>query len=138
MLVHTLEALDLNQDVPAKSKPFEPGESTLERRRALLGCFLLSSMYACPNWRDSFSFTVQTNMHTSGFGLIVANSVSSYCGDLDPMRWTPYMDECLQSLREARESPFDEGFIIQVRAQRLFQAVKDDGLRRGLAGLACK
>lgn len=70
--------------------------------------------------------------------LMVFNSVSSYCGDMDPIRWTPYMDECLQSLRETKESPFDEGFIIQVRAQRLFQAVKDFALLRGLAGMPCK
>ncbi|OOG00092.1 hypothetical protein ASPCADRAFT_203985, partial [Aspergillus carbonarius ITEM 5010] len=62
---------------------------TLEERRALLACFLMSSI------------------------------VSSYLAQLDPLQWTPHMDECLEVLTQNGESPYDEILTHQVRLQRI-------------------
>lgn len=50
-------------------------------------------------------------------------SISSYFAQIDAMQWTPYMDECLDTLSENQESSFDELFINQVRLQLLCQQV---------------
>jgi hypothetical protein len=47
------------------------------------------------------------------------SSVSVYFGHVDPMQWTPYMDDCITTLMETKESPYDEMFIYQVRLQRI-------------------
>lgn len=47
--------------------------------------------------------------------------VSSFLQKSDPLRWTPFMDESLQTLREAKEAPFDETLVQQVRAQLLVE-----------------
>ncbi|KAJ5893433.1 hypothetical protein N7495_005124, partial [Penicillium taxi] len=62
---------------------------SLEERRAVLGCFVMSSI------------------------------VSSYFAQIDEMRWTPYMTECLDVLSRSTESPYDEMFAHQVRLQRV-------------------
>ncbi|KAJ5538119.1 hypothetical protein N7494_007598 [Penicillium frequentans] len=61
----------------------------LEERRAVLGCFVMSSI------------------------------VSSYFAQIDEMQWTPYMTECLDVLSLSPESPYDEMFTHQVRLQRV-------------------
>ncbi|KAL4780056.1 hypothetical protein BJX76DRAFT_361179 [Aspergillus varians] len=62
---------------------------SLEERRAVLGCFVMSSI------------------------------VSSYFAQIDAMQWTPYMEECLDVLSRSAESPYDEMFAHQVRLQRI-------------------
>ncbi|PWY64730.1 hypothetical protein BO94DRAFT_357097 [Aspergillus sclerotioniger CBS 115572] len=62
---------------------------TLEERRAVLACFLMNSI------------------------------VSSYLAQLDPMQWTPHMDECLEFLTQNAESPHDEVLAHQIRLQRI-------------------
>ncbi|PYI00607.1 hypothetical protein BO78DRAFT_37618 [Aspergillus sclerotiicarbonarius CBS 121057] len=68
---------------------------TLEERRAVLACFLMSSI------------------------------VSSYLADIDPLQWTPHMDECLEVLAQSRESPYDEMLTHQVRLQRIANEMED-------------
>ncbi|OCL05800.1 hypothetical protein AOQ84DRAFT_298218, partial [Glonium stellatum] len=51
---------------------------TMEERRAVLGCFIFSSI------------------------------VSAFLQKIDALRWTSYMEECLQTLAEKQESPMDE------------------------------
>ncbi|KAJ5648060.1 hypothetical protein N7490_004432 [Penicillium lividum] len=75
-----------SSDVPAR---------TLEERRAILGCFVLSSI------------------------------VSSYFSQIDTMQWTPYMDECVEALTESNESVYDEMFIQQVKLQRVALDIED-------------
>lgn len=62
---------------------------SMEEIRAVLGCFLLSSM------------------------------VSSYFGMTDPLQWTSTMDEYLEILSRSRESVYDELFAHQLRLQRI-------------------
>ncbi|PWY73034.1 hypothetical protein BO70DRAFT_381779 [Aspergillus heteromorphus CBS 117.55] len=62
---------------------------SLEERRAVLGCFVMSSI------------------------------VSSYFAQIDTMQWTSYMDECLEVLSQSTESPYDEMAAHQARLQRI-------------------
>ncbi|KAJ5724055.1 hypothetical protein N7488_002090 [Penicillium malachiteum] len=67
----------------------ETQENTLEEKRAVLGCWMMSSV------------------------------VSSYLKQIDPLQWTPYMNECLETLAKSSESINDEIFVHQVRFQRV-------------------
>ncbi|KAH8649923.1 hypothetical protein BX600DRAFT_473805 [Xylariales sp. PMI_506] len=58
---------------------------TLEEKRAVLACYLLSSI------------------------------VSSYFGQIDAMQWTPYMDDCVRLLSQSRDCPYDELLAHQVQ-----------------------
>ncbi|KAH9219321.1 hypothetical protein DL95DRAFT_63455 [Leptodontidium sp. 2 PMI_412] len=62
---------------------------TLEQRRAVLGCFFLSS------W------------------------ISIFLGRIDPLQWTPQMDEHLRVIEDSKECIADERFAIQIRTQLL-------------------
>ncbi|KAK4155624.1 hypothetical protein C8A00DRAFT_41809 [Chaetomidium leptoderma] len=64
-----------------------PKEKTLEERRAVLACFLLTSQ---------ISYSIKR---------------------LDALTWTPHMDECLQSLSQQREWDGDDLLVAQVRVQ---------------------
>ncbi|KAL4997557.1 hypothetical protein BDV10DRAFT_186149 [Aspergillus recurvatus] len=69
----------------------ETSQLTLERGRAVLGCFLLSSI------------------------------VSSYFGDMDAMRWTARMEGYLRDIEGTTPCPTDKMLALQVRMQRLVQ-----------------
>ncbi|KAK9243068.1 hypothetical protein V1506DRAFT_494407 [Lipomyces tetrasporus] len=60
---------------------------TMEERRAVLGCFLVTSI------------------------------ISSFLQKIDALHWTPYLDECLQMLDETKECLNDESLVQQVRLQ---------------------
>ncbi|GLA30820.1 hypothetical protein AnigIFM63326_009255 [Aspergillus niger] len=62
---------------------------TLEEQRAVLACFVLSSI------------------------------VSTCLGNIQPMQWTAHMEECLEALARKRETPLDEVFAHQVRLHRI-------------------
>ncbi|KAJ6140345.1 hypothetical protein N7471_006831 [Penicillium samsonianum] len=63
----------------------------LERQRALLACFILSS------------------------------NVSSHLGRQDAIRWTPQMEDALRVIALSKSCPADELFVFQVRLQLLKQ-----------------
>lgn len=92
-----------------------PPTRTLDERRAVLACFVLSS--------KSVQLTncsiLQTDRH----------SVSLYFGKIDALRWTTYMNECLQILTDSKECSGDTVLVIQVRLQlltdRVAQAISD-------------
>ncbi|KAJ5710068.1 hypothetical protein N7493_009660 [Penicillium malachiteum] len=73
----------------------ETQENTLEEKRAVLGCWMMSSV------------------------------VSSYLKQIDPLQWTPYMNECLETLAKSSESINDEIFVHQVRLQRVAGEIDD-------------
>ncbi|KAJ5491200.1 phosphoketolase 1 [Penicillium diatomitis] len=83
--------------LPVSQRPFAANGQphSLEERRAVLGCFVLSSI------------------------------VSVYFGHIDPLQWTPYMDECAVALLRTQESPYDEMFVHQVRLQRIVGEVEN-------------
>lgn len=56
----------------------ETRQLLLERARAVLCCFLLSSMY------------VRVLAQIAGCCILISYRVSSYFGDMDAMRWTPH------------------------------------------------
>ncbi|XXG96003.1 hypothetical protein Hte_002280 [Hypoxylon texense] len=60
-----------------------------ERRRAVLGCFVLSTV------------------------------VSSFFADMDAMNWTPQMEKVLAAMNTSQECPGDAGLVLQVRLQLL-------------------
>ncbi|KAK2729073.1 C6 transcription factor [Colletotrichum kahawae] len=62
---------------------------TMEQRRAALACYMVTS------------------------------SVASFLGKMDPLRWTPHMDECLQILDSHVTVPSDQALVALVRMQRL-------------------
>ncbi|KAJ5278979.1 hypothetical protein N7478_004351 [Penicillium angulare] len=66
---------------------------TLDERRAVLGCFLISS------------------------GVALAMS------RIDALRWNPYMDECLAVLTDTKECPEDEILVNLVRIQLVMDKV---------------
>jgi hypothetical protein len=79
---------------PEESTDFSGKAHSLEERRAVLGCFVMSSI------------------------------VSSYFAQIDAMQWTPYMEECLRLLSESRECPSDESFSHQVRLQLIVREIE--------------
>ncbi|KAL8832018.1 MAG: hypothetical protein Q9170_005051 [Blastenia crenularia] len=52
-------------------------ERTMEERRAVIGCFVITSI------------------------------ITNYFSKSDPMRWTPYLEECLKVMSEQKECPGD-------------------------------
>ncbi|XDG07269.1 hypothetical protein ABKA04_006884 [Annulohypoxylon sp. FPYF3050] len=69
----------------------DPGQRRLEGQRAVMGCYLLSSI------------------------------ISSYYAQTDAMRWTSQMEEGLRAISSNKECPTDEGFALQIRLQLLAQ-----------------
>ncbi|KAF2812287.1 uncharacterized protein BDZ99DRAFT_439292 [Mytilinidion resinicola] len=74
-------------NAPEASRQLDSAVRTLEERRAILGCFLITSF------------------------------VSAFLRYMDPLRWTPHMNECLEVLAEAKEFPTDDTLIQLVRMQ---------------------
>jgi hypothetical protein len=72
-------------------KPVRPSKRTMEERRAVIGVFWLSSM------------------------------VSTYFERIDSLRWTPYLDECLNMLAENQECSSDLLLSYLVRLQILYE-----------------
>lgn len=91
-------------------KPFVPSTRTLEERRAVLGCFLLSSVYALEFPRDSESVTDKAR-------------VSSYFQRVDALRWNSHLDECLTVLAENKEHPSDALLVQLVKLQIIVERV---------------
>ncbi|RDW65808.1 uncharacterized protein DSM5745_09547 [Aspergillus mulundensis] len=75
---------------------------TMNERRAVLGCFVLTSI------------------------------IAQFLGRMDPLRWTPHMKECLDILAHSEESPGDAVLaqITRTRlvADQILQGPWDDGL----------
>ncbi|KAK0386169.1 hypothetical protein NLU13_6006 [Sarocladium strictum] len=76
---------------PGKPGSFRPTSRprTMEERRAMLGFWFLSSQF---------------NM---------------FVGKMDTMKWTDYMDECLEIFEQSPELPTDETLALLVRLQRI-------------------
>ncbi|KAK9489677.1 hypothetical protein V1508DRAFT_406919 [Lipomyces doorenjongii] len=72
---------------------------TLEERRALLGCFLISSVYV--------------HLHLQLFRANICRSCFSRKGET--LRWTAYFDECLRVLEEQKE--FASDAVLSLQAQ---------------------
>ncbi len=88
--------------------PKSPTVRTMEERRAVLGCFLITSMQVY----FSIIFLYK--------GLIDL-SISSFLQKIDALRWTPHMGECLQVLDERQECLNDEILVQQIRLQLIVE-----------------
>ncbi|KAL4862495.1 hypothetical protein BDV12DRAFT_190377 [Aspergillus spectabilis] len=64
-----------------------PAGQAMEERRAVVACFFITSI------------------------------ISTFVQRSESLRWTPFMDECLQSLEEREECPYDAILAQQVRLQ---------------------
>ncbi|KFY78967.1 hypothetical protein V498_09002 [Pseudogymnoascus sp. VKM F-4517 (FW-2822)] len=73
----------------------ETVQGFMEKQRAVLACFVLSSKYAY--------------------------SISSHLGRIDALRWTPQMEEALRVIETNKSCLTDEAFAFQVRLQLLKQ-----------------
>ncbi|CAG8173321.1 unnamed protein product [Penicillium salamii] len=83
----------------------ESGIRTLEERRAVLGCFLISSRSVLNQSRLLLGILTQIN----------AISTAMSMSRIDAMRWTPHMEESLSVLAEAKECPEDEILVAMVK-----------------------
>ncbi|PYH46320.1 Zn(II)2Cys6 transcription factor [Aspergillus saccharolyticus JOP 1030-1] len=81
-----------------------PPSQVMEQRRAVLGCFLLTSI------------------------------IATFLQQSDSLRWTSYMDECLRLLEEQQESINDEMLVQQVRLQLVNDKLNLGGFFGGSKG----
>ncbi|KAL5333796.1 hypothetical protein BJX70DRAFT_45511 [Aspergillus crustosus] len=79
-----------------------PAGQTMEERRAALACFYITSIIST----------------------LVQRSVS--------LRWTPFMDECLKSLEEQEDCPYDAILVHQVRLQLITDSLDSTLYQGGL------
>ena len=63
--------------------------------------------------------------------LMMIIRVSSYFSQIDPMRWTPHMEECLHILSETHDCPADVVLVLQVRIQLLLHRANQMGWSAG-------
>ncbi|KAL4986374.1 hypothetical protein BDW68DRAFT_178788 [Aspergillus falconensis] len=96
------EVLDPEHQTPNTGNPENSAQQILENERAILGCFFLSSMTA------------------------------SHYGRMEPMRWTPQLEEYLSTISRSKWCPTDEIFALQVRLQVLAQQVCEQRDQREL------
>ncbi|KKA16886.1 hypothetical protein T310_9500 [Rasamsonia emersonii CBS 393.64] len=85
---------DVMRKVLQGSKVFETLRGTLEERRTFLGCFYLSSLF------------------------------SSHLRGLEPLPYTPYVEECCQALVDAKQYPDDNYLVQLVRIQRVVNIIR--------------
>ncbi|KAL5339893.1 hypothetical protein BJX70DRAFT_141885 [Aspergillus crustosus] len=91
-----------NETMRPNQQAFEISQQSLESKRAVLGCFLLSSQ------------------------------VSSHYGCMEPMRWTPQMQDYLSIIGRNANCPTDEMFAWQIRLQLLIQQANEQRDQREL------
>ncbi|KFY03620.1 hypothetical protein O988_01359 [Pseudogymnoascus sp. VKM F-3808] len=80
---------------------------TMEERRSVIGLFLISSVCSC------------------------------YFQRIEPLRWVPYFEECLQLLEKTKEHPTDLLLVFLTRLQLIKNAISrdtSDSVCGGLAG----
>ncbi|KFY32522.1 hypothetical protein V493_00112 [Pseudogymnoascus sp. VKM F-4281 (FW-2241)] len=79
---------------------------TMEERRSIIGLFLISSVCSC------------------------------YFQRIEPLRWVPYFEECLQLLEKTREHPTDILLVFLTRLQLIKNAVSRDMSDNLCSGIA--
>ncbi|KAL4977351.1 hypothetical protein BDW66DRAFT_158962 [Aspergillus desertorum] len=96
------EVLDSGHQTHDMGNPKNSAQQILENERAILGCFFLSSITA------------------------------SHYGRMEPMRWTPQLEEYLGTISRSETCPTDKMFSLQVRLQVLAQQVCEQRDQREL------
>jgi hypothetical protein len=104
----TILTYDLKGDVAGP-----PGNRTMEERRALLGCFLMSSVYA--GYGITMDSTSPANFHRPCSILRKGSS----------LRWTSYSNECLQVLETQKEFESDALLVQLVKLRLIFERVNE-------------
>lgn len=51
--------------------------------------------------------------------MLTALRLAAHFQRIEPLRWTPYLDNCLQVLNEAKDAPTEIDFVQRVRLQLL-------------------
>jgi hypothetical protein len=83
------QSVILNYDTRDQSKPFNIPKRSVDEQRLAVSVFWISSV------------------------------MSTHFQRIEPLRWTPYLDECLQTLSESDDAPTDKIFVHQIRLQLL-------------------
>ncbi|KAL4879384.1 hypothetical protein BJY04DRAFT_193832 [Aspergillus karnatakaensis] len=110
------DALDPNQQAPDQVL------ESIESKRAVLGCFMLSSQCVLS------SDLIFGHANPSSNLLRVAY----HYGQMEPMRWTPQLEEHLSAISRSPYCPTDEMFAWQIRLQLLVQQAKEQRNQREL------
>jgi len=55
--------------------------------------------------------------------MLIYDSVASYLQNIEPMRWGPYLEECLEELRKSNEYNTDPSLIKYVRMQHMAEKI---------------
>lgn len=98
---------------PERNTGDSSDQGILEQQRAVLACFVLSSMYV---FSPVLSYC--TCFHTK------MDSISSSFGRIVPLQWNSQMEEAVSALGANKGCPLDESFAIQVRLQVLAQRAR--------------
>lgn len=96
------------------SCPIASGIRTMEEHRAALGFFMIISVYAT------------SPRHGNIWNWPHSNSLSSIVQEIEPFRWTPRMEESLQTLEKENECPNDEILVHLVRMQLVLEQSKSE------------
>lgn len=116
---HMVASIPTQSSLLAGEQGSRSDSCSLERQRAVLGCFILSSLYVL---HSLASPDIPKRWLGSGLtDLWRCRSVSSYFKLTEPMRFTPQMEEYLLNVERSTESPMDKVFATQVRIQLLVQ-----------------
>jgi hypothetical protein len=112
-------SLVLAYDLKGTRKPSRLSRSpTMEERRALLGCFLMSSVYVY--------------VHLQLFQANIGRS-SSFLRKGDTLRWTAYSDECLRLIETQKEFASDALLVQLVKVRLISEKARDASWSSALA-----
>lgn len=119
MMMITQGRADNNNQSSVDETPYE----LLEKQRAVLACFILSSKFVCP----LIMYQTRQGSCARGSASLTFDflSISSHLGRQDALRWTPQMEEALRLITANESCASDELFVSQVRLQLLKQRAED-------------
>jgi hypothetical protein len=114
----------LDYDAQGCPRAFKVATRTIEERRAVIGCFSATAMYG---------FSSLSTFDQRPLLQLTVPRVSSYSQRIDALRWTPYLDECLQKLAESADHPNDILLVHVVRLQLILEKAVQIPVRNGYA-----
>jgi hypothetical protein len=95
----------LSYDARDFPKPLIALKRTIEEQRVAVGVFYLSSVYEIVSLEPK--------------AMLTTLRLSAHFQRIEPLRWTPYLDDCLQALNEAKDAPTEIVFVHRIRLQLL-------------------
>jgi len=105
--------------------PLDPSADpirSMEERRAILGVFIVSSMQVV--------FKPSTTRHPANHAW---HRVWTNLRQMEALRWTPYMDDCVRILREERETKLDLLLTLQAKCHVVVEQITHSPFEWGLS-----